>query len=109
MCRTVVKTIIKTKKKLLQNLEENIFHEFTGEEDMLLHSKHGYISIRNNNGTIEGITGAFKVGLPLSIDLSDHAYTVPTIRKIDWNENIIEDSDQEVYNFEFRPIKLSEL
>lgn len=104
-----VKTIIETKKKLLEDLNSNIFSEFNDEEEKLLHSKHGYIRVKYNGKVIsEGIVGAFKVGLPLVID-TETPNRFPVINRIDWNQGVFVDNDEDEYAFEFRPIKLSEL
>lgn len=44
MVELKVKDIIERKKLLIKGLEENIFKDFT-EEENLLHSKHGMIKV----------------------------------------------------------------
>lgn len=110
MYLTNVKTIIEIKKKLLEDLNSNIFSEFNEEEELLLHSKHGIIRVKDNERIIsEGIVGAFKIGLPLVIDNVGDINRFSIVRKIDWNKSIFTDDDENEYHFEFRPIKLSEL
>ena len=45
MVELKVKDIIERKKLLIKGLEENIFKDFTEEEENLLHSKHGMIKV----------------------------------------------------------------
>lgn len=61
-----VSDILSKKCLLIKGLEENIFKDFTSEEEDLLHSKHGRI----------------KVGLPVIINCNP-VKTVPKITTID--------------------------
>ena len=84
MVELKVKDIIERKKLLIKGLKENIFKDFT-EEENLLHSKHGMIKVSHGSGAgkvYEGITGAFKVGLPLIID-SEPTKIIQRITMID--------------------------
>ena len=56
----------------------------------------------------EGITGAFKVGLPLIID-SEPTKIIQRITMIDWDSSMFQDADGEWFIFEFTPIRLYEL
>ena len=106
MVELKVKDIIERKKLLIKGLEEN-----TEEEENLLHSKHGMIKVSHRSGAgkvYEGITGAFKVGLPLIID-SEPTKIIQRITMIDWDSSMFQDADGEWFIFEFTPIRLYEL
>lgn len=80
-----VSDILSKKCLLIKGLEENIFKDFTSEEEDLLHSKHGRIKVWHKSGVgkvYDGITGAFKVGLPVIINCNP-VKTVPKITTID--------------------------
>ena len=87
-----VSDILSKKCLLIKGLEENIFKDFTSEEEDLLHSKHGRI----------------KVGLPVIINCNP-VKTVPKITTIDWDSHMFQTIDGDWFNFEFTPIKLREL
>lgn len=111
MVELKVKDIIERKKLLIKGLEENIFKDFTEEEENLLHPKHGMIKVSHRSGAgkvYEGITGAFKVGLPLIID-SEPTKIIQRITMIDWDSSMFQDADGEWFIFEFTPIRLYEL
>ena len=111
MVELKVKDIIERKKLLIKGLEENIFKDFTEEEENLLHSKHGMIKVSHRSGAgkvYEGITGASKVGLPVIINCNP-VKTVPKITTIDWDSHMFQTTDGDWFNFEFTPIKLREL
>ena len=67
------------------------------------------VSHRSAAGKVyEGITGAFKVGLPLIID-SEPTKIIQRITMIDWDSSMFQDADGEWFIFEFTPIRLYEL
>lgn len=100
------KKILEKKAMLLRGLSDNIFKEFTQEEEDILHSKHGYIKVNCGDTIFEGITGAFKVGLDLFVD---NFLAIPKIYKICWKCYQIEDENGKVWDFEFVPKKLEDL
>lgn len=111
MVELKVKDIIERKKLLIKELEENIFKDFTEEEENLLHSNHGMIKVSPRSGAgkvYEGITGAFNVGLPLIIG-SEPTKIIQRITMIDWDSSMFQDADGEWFIFEFTPIRLYEL
>lgn len=104
-----VSDILNKKLLLIQGLEENIFKDFTGEEKDLLYSKHGRIKVwQGTEKVYDGITGAFKEGLPVIID-SNPVKTVSRINIIDWNSCMFQTVYGDWFHFEFTPIKLREL
>lgn len=106
-----VSDILSKKCLLIKGLEENIFKDFTIEEENLLHSKHGRIKVWHKSGVgkiYDGTTGAFKVGLPVIINCNP-IKTVPTVTMIDWDTCMFQTIDGDWFNFEFIPIKLKEL
>lgn len=104
-----VSDILNKKLLLIQGLEENIFKNFTSEEEDLLHSKHGRIKVwQDTEKVYDGITGAFKEGLPVIID-SNPVKTVSRINIIDWNSCMFQTVYGDWFHFEFTPIKLREL
>ena len=106
-----ISDIISKKCLLLKSLEEDIFKDFTSEEEVLLHSKHGRIKVwhKSDLGSVyDGITGAFKVGLPMLINCNP-VKIVPKIITIDWDSHMFQTKDGDWFNFEFTPIKLKEL
>lgn len=106
-----VSSILSKKCLLIKGLEENIFKDFTSEEEALLHSKHGRIKVWHKSGAgkvYDGITGAFKVGLPVIINCNP-IKIVPKITLIDWDSHMFQTIDGDWFNFEFTPIKLGEL
>ena len=106
-----VSDILNKKILLIKGLEENIFKYFTSDEESLLHSKHGRIKVWHESGAgkiYDGITGAFKVGLPLTINCNP-VKTIPKITIIDWDSYIFQTVKGDWYNFEFSPIKLREI
>ena len=96
------KEILILKKNLLKGLSENVFKEFTKEEDNYLHSKHGKLIIDSKNS---GIVGAFKAGITIVLDTG---FTI-TCTKIDWQNNRFLDIYDTWHKFEFVPIRLNEL
>lgn len=103
-----VKEIIDIKKSLFKDLEENVFKTFSNEEELLLHSKHGKIKVKVGNVEVaNGIVGAFKQGLDCLVDGNPEKFTC--LREINWIHHTFRDSQDHLYNFEFIPIKLSEL
>ena len=101
--------MLERKLKLFTELENNIFKEFTPEEDLIIHSKHGEIDI---NGRC-GIIYAFKAGLDLIIYVNHgdniiEDYNYGKVTNIDWN-NYIVTTDMGSYSFKFKPINLYEL
>lgn len=88
-----VEEIIKTKKRLLEDLSNNIFATFTNEEELLLHSKHGHIRIEDwvDSKTViaDGIVGAFKTGLPLTVSNLEGCIHLSVVDKISWDDNSI--------------------
>lgn len=104
-----VEDIIDRKRKLIAGLEDNIFKNFTEEEELLLHSKHGRIKVlTDGHEKCEGITGAFKCGLPLIVD-SIPVMMIPKVIQIDWDTSIFQIINGDWFSFEFVPIKLTEL
>lgn len=106
-----VSDILSKKCLLIKGLEENIFKDFTSEEEDLLYSKHGRIKVWHKSGAgkvYDGITGAFTVGLPVIINCNP-VKTVPKITTIDWDSHMFQTIDGDWFNFEFTPIKLREL
>lgn len=109
--KTEVEDIIRKKQLLIKGLEENIFKDFTEVEEHLLHSKHGNIKVWLKSGVgkvYEGITGAFKVGLPLIIDCNP-TKAISKIIMIDWDSHMFQTIDEDWYSFEFTPVKLQDL
>lgn len=106
-----VEEIIRKKRSLIRGLEENIFKDFTEEEENILHSKHGIIRVKYRSPSAkvhEGMTGAFKVGLPLVID-EEPVKIIPKITIIDWESSTFQNIDGDWFSFEFTPIPLSDL
>ena len=103
MVELKVKDIIERKKLLIKGLEENIFKDFTEEEENLLHSKHGMIKVSHRSGA-----GKVYEGLPLIID-SEPTKIIQRITMIDWDSSMFQDADGEWFIFEFTPIRLYEL
>lgn len=104
-----VSDILNKKLLLIQGLEENIFKDFTSEEEDLLYSKHGRIKVwQDTEKVYDGITGAFKEGLPVIID-GNPVKTVSRINTIDWNSCMFQTVYGDWFHFEFTPIKLREL
>lgn len=57
MVELKVKDIIERKKLLIKGLEENIFKDFTEEEENLLHSKHGMIKVSHRSALVKCTKG----------------------------------------------------
>lgn len=96
------KEILILKKNLLKDLSENVFREFTEEENNYLHSKHGKLTIDSKHW---GIVGAFKAGITIILDTG---FTI-TCTEIDWQNNRFLDIYDTWHKFEFVPIRLNEL
>lgn len=96
--------MLQRKIKLFEELENNIFKDFTAEEDLILHSKHGEIEVSGRSG----ITYAFKVGLDLIVNYEDRSYNYGKVSHIDWN-NFIVTTELGSYSFKFKPINLYSL
>lgn len=79
-----------------------------GEDNPLLHSKHGDIYLVNTLNSFIGITPAFKVGMPLIIDSEEETVTLPTVTEINWEYNYLI-SDNIFYSFRFIPLNIYEL
>ena len=106
--RSDVSDILSNKCLLIKGLEENISKDFTSEEQDLLHSKHGRIKVRHKSGAgkvYHGITGAFKVGLPVIIN-SNPVKTVPKNTTIDWYFHLFQTLYGVCFNFELTLIKV---
>ena len=104
-----VSDILNKKLLLIQGLEENIFKDFTSEEEDLLYSKHGRIKVwQDARKVYDGITGAFNEGLPVIIDCNP-VKTISRINTIDWNSCMFQTMYGDWFHFEFTPIKLREL
>lgn len=96
----ITRSILEDKAKLLEKIEET--------QDPLLHSKHGKILVVNTNSRYKGITPAFKIGLPLTIDYGTGTMTLPPITEINWEHEYFI-SDNIFYSFNFEPINLFKL
>ena len=79
-----------------------------GEENPLLHSKHGYIYVINTTYSYKGIIPSFKVGMPLIIDDGENVITLPSVTEINWEYNYLI-SDNVFYSFNFTPVNLYKL
>jgi hypothetical protein len=98
--------LLSRKRLLFDILEKDPYREFTKEDELLLHSKHGVISI----GKYSGITPAFTKGLPCYIyDVDSHNLIVkiPPLTFISWKSGFCMDRDDNEYRFMFTPLKLS--
>mgnify|MGYP006968148651 CR=1 FL=1 len=91
------------KRNLLNSLADNIFKTFTEDEEKILHSKHGKMTIHLDGVQVTGLAGAFKIGLPLVLQ---PYYVTPIITEIDWNKRTFKTVDNVTYLFEFTPINL---
>lgn len=103
----LITEIINKKRNLIKGLEENIFKDFTPEDELLLHSKHGKIKVESCGIVTEGITPAFAKGLGILIYNDRGLTTYPKVVSIDWNNHIFYDEDEDLYYFEFLPINLN--
>lgn len=98
--------ILLKKKRLLEGLANNIFSEFSDEDNLYLHSKHGYIRVYNlETEVFSGKVAAFKCNLPL---VNSENISTSKVQTINWFQTTLELNNQ-WYNFDYTPINLKDL
>lgn len=96
----------KTREILIE--KKQLLECIGGEDNPLLHSKHGNIYVVNVARSYQGLTPSFKVGMPLIIDDGENVVTLPSVTEINWEYNYLI-SDNVFYSFRFFPHNLFEL